>query len=418
MKKITIIIILFLFTFISVSLLALPILFDLIFSIFILFIFRNKYTSIAILNSLIIVMIFIIDLNIKNTEKYEYFFRAHEKYKTKKAKYQENISDIISMPYGDIYFLDSGLNNKRELIKVPRTQEFITDEHGIRNDKIKIEEAEIILVGDSFITANGNTQKDTPSNVLSEISGKKVAMLSYGGLNPTEYELIINKYINLIKKDAKIFVFYFAGNDFVKIEEKKYTSPKYIYWRGYEIPWLSGKIRFAYERLERNKDKFLLKIMSEKNYFLRNVRAKSHLIYRKFFSKLHNTGSPVQYFKIGDKTVGFYHTDGIDGDYITYIFQNKKILDRVNGFFYIPTKLQIYSNYIESAEMEKNYQLEFLKESYSKVDKPVHDLTEVLKFLAPEYLSKEEYLYWRDDTHWNYNGIFESMKYLNSTIKN
>ena len=31
------------------------------------------------------------------------------------------------------------------------------------------------------------------------------------------------------------------------------------------------KIRSGYERLERNKDKFLLKILSEKNYFLRNI---------------------------------------------------------------------------------------------------------------------------------------------------
>ena len=120
------------------------------------------------------------------------------------------------MPHGDIYFMDYGLNKERNLIKEPRTQEFITDSYGIRNNKTKIEDAEIILVGDSFITANGNTQKHIPSNVLSEISSKKVAALSYGGLNPAEYEFIINKYLNIIRKDAKIFVFYFSGNDFLQ----------------------------------------------------------------------------------------------------------------------------------------------------------------------------------------------------------
>ena len=420
LKKIFINLLLFTSTFLIVSLLAFPILFDFIFSILILIIFRKKYISIVILNFLIVIMVFAIDLSIKNEKKYEYFFRAHEKYKTKKAKYQKNISETISMPYGDIYFLDSGLNNKRELIKVPRIQKFITDSYGIRNDEIKIEEAEIILVGDSFITANGTTQEDMPSNILSKISGKKVAILSYGGLNPTEYELLINKYLKIIKPDAKIFVFYFAGNDFVKIEEKKEKKDKstdFIYWRGYEIPRLSGTIRFAYERLERNKDKFLLKILSEKNYFLRTVRAKSHLMYRKFFSKLHNTGSPIQYFEIGKKTVGFFHTDGMEGDYITYIFRNEKVLKRVNGFFYIPIKFQIYSDYIDSIEAEENYQLKFLKDSYSKINKPVYDLTKILKTSAPMYLSEEKYLYWRDDTHWNYNGIYESMKYLNSIIQ-
>ena len=363
-------------------------------------------------------MVFTIDLTSGKNEKYGYFFRAHEKYKTKKAKYQENVSDTIFVPYGDIYFMDSGLNTKRELIKVPRVQEFITDSYGIRNDKTKIEDAEIILVGDSFINGTGITQKHMPANILSKISGKKVASLTYNGLNPTEYELIINKYINIIKKDAKIFVFYFEGNDFIKINEPKISSSKYIYWRGYEIPKFSGKIRFVYEKLEKKKDLFLLRILSDKNYFLRNVRAKSHLMYLKFFSKLHNTGSGIKYFDIGNKVVGFYNTDyEINNEYVTYIFQNKKILERVDGFFFIPIKLRIYSDYIDSVKIDTNNPLKYLKSSYSQIDKPVYDLTKVMKFSVSKYLSEGKYLYWRDDTHWNHYGIYESMNYINSIIK-
>ena len=417
MKKLSLYIILFLLTFIIVSLLALPILFDLIFSIPILFIFRRNFFSIIILNFFIATMVFAIDLTSGKNEKHGYFFRAHEKYKTKKAKYQENVSDTIFMPYGDIYFMDSGLNKKRDLIKVPRVQEFITDSYGIRNDKTTIEDAEVILVGDSFITATGVTQKHIPANILSEISGKKVASLSYGGLNPTEYELIINKYLNIIKKDAKIFVFYFEGNDFIKIDKPKINSSKYIYWRGYEIPRFSGKIRFAYEKLEKKKDLFLLQILSEKNYFLRNVRAKSHLMYLKFFSKLHNTGSGIKYFNIGNKTVGFYNTDyEINNDYVTYTFQNKKILGRVNGFFFIPIKLRIYSDYIDSVKINTNNPLKYLKDSYSKINMPVYDLTDIMKLSVSKYLSEGKYLYWRDDTHWNHYGIYESMNYINSII--
>tara|TARA_B100001123_G_scaffold183398_1_gene210011 strand:+ start:999 stop:2264 length:1266 start_codon:yes stop_codon:yes gene_type:complete len=417
-KKLSLYIILFLVTFIAVSLLALPLFFDLIFSILILFIFRKKFFSIIILNFFIAIMVFTIDLTSGKNEKYGYFFRAHEKYKTKKAKYQENVSDTIFVPYGDIYFMDSGLSKKRESIKVPRVQEFITDSYGIRNDKTKIEDAEIILVGDSFINATGITQKYMPANILSKISGKKVASLTYNGLNPTEYELIINKYINIIKKDAKIFVFYFEGNDFIKINKPKVNSSKYIYWRGYEIPKFSGKIRFAYEKLEKKKDLFLLQILSDKNYFLRNVRAKSHLMYLKFFSKLHNTGSGIKYFNIGNKVVGFYNTDyEINNEYVTYIFQNKKILERVDGFFFIPIKLRIYSDYIDSVKIDTNNPLKYLKNSYSQINKPVYDLTKVMKFSVSKYLSEGKYLYWRDDTHWNHYGIYESMNYINSIIK-
>mgnify|MGYP006153202395 CR=1 FL=1 len=108
MKKIIIYSLLFISTIIVVSLLALPILFDLILTIFVLFIFRKNYPSIIIFNTLILVMMFVISSSFGKNEEYGYFYRAHEKYKTKKARYKKNISDTIFMPHGDIYFSDSG----------------------------------------------------------------------------------------------------------------------------------------------------------------------------------------------------------------------------------------------------------------------------------------------------------------------
>ena len=367
-------------------------------------------------------MIFIINLSIGKNEKHGYFYRGHEKHTTKNKSYKKNISDIIFMPHGDIYAIDSGLNAKRDLIKIPRVQEFITDSYGIRNNKTEIHDAEIILVGDSFIVGVGTTQKHIPANMLSQISKKKIASLSYGGLDPQDYESLISKHLDLIKKDSKIYVFYFEGNDFIKLNNKKnikkIDNKKFFEWRGYQIPHISGRIRFAYERLERNKDKFLLKVLSEKNYFLRNIRSKSHLFYRKFFSKLHNTGSPVKYFDVGGKLVGFLHGE-ISQDYQNYeayIFKNSKVLNRVDGIFFIPTKMRIYSPYIENVNYDTNDKLKYLMDSYSKLNIPVYDLSKNMSLLVNKYLSDGEYLYWRDDTHWNHNGIFISMKYVNTII--
>ena len=419
LRKIILYIILFFLTFFSICLVALPIIFDLIFSIIILYIFRKKIISIYILNFSLIILVFFINLTIGKDEKHGYFYRGHEKYTTKNKNYEKNVSDEIYMPFGDIYVLDSGLNEKRELIKVPRLQKFITDSYGIRNDKNKIENAEIILVGDSFITGNGTSQEHIPSNVLSKISQKKVSALTYGGLYPDDYESLINQYLNIIKKNAKIFVFYFEGNDFKKIEKKETLDKRYIYWRGYKIPKVSGTIRFAYERLERNKDKFLLKVLSEKNYFLRNLRAKSHLMYRKFFSRLHNTQSPVKYFKIGNQIVGFLHYESSKANdkYTTYIFKKTEILNRISAIFFIPTKINIYSDYIYDFKVADNNKFKYLKNSYSKLNIPVYDLSEIMKLQAQKYLSEDKYLYWRDDTHWNYNGIFEAMSYVNDIVK-
>ena len=42
----------------------------------------------------------------------------------------------------------------------------------------------------------------------------------------------------------------------------------------------------------------------------------------------------------------------------------------------------------------------------------VIDLTALLKLSAEKYQKKGEFIYWRDDTHWNVNGINEIMKYI------
>ena len=65
-----------------------------------------------------------------------------------------NISNEMLMPYGDI--IPNATCGIEESIIEPRTQKFITDKNGFRNDKVEIEDAEIVLVGDSFIYYHKN----------------------------------------------------------------------------------------------------------------------------------------------------------------------------------------------------------------------------------------------------------------------
>ena len=360
-------------------------------------------------------MILTINYTFGKNEKYGYFYRADEKYKTKKNTYKKNVNEKIFMPHGDLYVLDGGLNPKRNLIKEPREQIFITDSHGFRNNISKIENADIILVGDSFIVGNGTTQDHIPANILSKISNKKIASIAYGRTQPNDYEIMINKHLNIIRNDAKIYVFYFGGNDFAKeykeIIEKKISLSEKVYYIFYEL-------RDTYARIERAKDKFLLKTLSEKNYFLRNIRAKSHTLNRIVSSKLYKKEeSPVKYFQIGKKIMGFYYYENSLGisNYTTYIFKDKKILNRIAGIFFVPSKFNVYSDYLELNI--KNNKLKFLESSYLKLNIPVYDLSKIMKLKAKKYLTEDKYLYWRDDTHWNHNGIFVAMSYINKIIK-
>ena len=355
-------------------------------------------------------------------KEYEYFYRSHEKFTTKNKSYKKNVNSKIFMPHGDIYAIDSGLNKKRDLIKEPRQQEFITDNYGIRNNISEIKDAEIILVGDSFIAGTGNTQEYIPANILSELTNKKVASLSYGGLEPSHYEKFISNFLKIIKKDAKIYVFYFAGNDFTitksSSNNKEIDNSKYIQWHGYVLPKFSGKIRIAYERLERNKDKFLLKVLPGKNYFLKTIRAKSHLMYRKFFQTIHNTNSPIKYFKISNETVGFYHDNNFNPNHKhqTYIFKDQRVLNRINGIFLIPSKALVYSSYIETKINQGNSRILYLESKYYNHKIPVYNLSKILQNKVEYYLKNNQFLFWKDDTHWNKNGILESMKFVKNKI--
>ena len=414
-------VLLFVATFLVISLTAFPILFDLIFCIFIFILFRKNIFSIVVLNLLVITMVFVIDLTFGKNEEHGFFYRAHEKYSTKEKKYKPNISDTIYMRFGDLYFIDGGLDSKREKIVEPRIQYFKTDIHGLRNDRSTIENSDYILVGDSFISGQGTSQEDIPANILSDIINKNVATLSWAGNSPKDYEELIKSYLPKIKKNSKIFVFYFEGNDFEKkaINFEKITNEEnIIFWRGYSIPKWKATIRFAYERLERNKDKYLLKVFSEKNYFLRNIRSKTHLFNRKVLTTWTGTGSPIYYKMIKNNLVGFNYELLNENEYTfsTYIPNDPNVIDRINAVFYIPTKASIYSKFLNNTSKRTNKRLNILKDSFNSLNIPVYDLSEEMINNVPKYLLKNEYLFWRDDSHWNKNGIHVAMKFISKKL--
>jgi hypothetical protein len=413
---------LYLFTFISLSLLGFPIILDFLFAFFILIIFRKENKQTIFFNSLIILITIFINFGFGTNEKYSHFYRAHEKHTTKQKTYKKNINDIIYMPFGDIYVIDAGLDKRREQIKEPRKQIFITDNYGQRNNITDIEAADIIIVGDSFVVGNGVSQEYIPANILSKISGKKVASLAYGGLEPHHYEGLVDEYLKIIKPTAKIYIFYYDGNDFnSEINNENdviFDKSKYFFWRGNKIPIISGKIRFTYERLERAKDKFLLKVMSDKNFILRVVRAKSHILTRQFFSKLHNTKSPIKYFTINNQLNGFFYIgpSQFSDNQTSHIIKNKEVLKRINGIFFIPSKARVYSEKI-GINILKNHKIDFLEKNYSKKNIPIHDLTNIMTSKADKYLNDNKFLFYRDDTHWNPYGILEAMNFVHFTIR-
>ena len=93
----------------------------------------------------------------------------------------------------------------------------------------------------------------------------------------------------------------------------------------------------------------------------------------------------------------------------TYIIENPKILSKIKGIIFIPTKYRVYSEFFND-NVKINPGLDFLKENYLKKNITVFDLTPVMKKNAKKKLIENKYLYWRDDTHWNQLGIEVAME--------
>ena len=351
---------------------------------------------------------------ISNFDKEENaFYRSHDKFYYKNGIYKKNIDSQMMMPHGDTLAVDYCDKYKNKDIKEPRFQKFITDENGYRNDNIKIGDAEIILVGDSFIAATANTQAHTPANILQQITKKKTYSLTVIA-DPKNYELNIINHIDKINPKAKIYLFYFAGNDF----EYEMQDGKLKYFTTKQVSNFKYDIRLKYESLERTKDRWFIKrwgFIYERNYFYKKIRPKSQRYFKKILAISTDT-CPVFYRKINGQDIAFYYQPLKTYKSVsTHIIKDPKILKKIEMIFFIPIKYNVYSKFINNEDIDKN-DFNFLKDNYNKLGIDVVDLTDLLILSAEKYQKKGKFIYWRDDTHWNVNGINEVMKNIKELI--
>jgi hypothetical protein len=379
---------------ISIYILALPIWLDFIIWFFLLLTLKTNIQKLVLL-SLIILIAFLINMFTPTIDENKIFYRPHDKFSNLDS-YKKNVNINMDVEYGDLYHLDNSLNNKKEHIKQKRSIKFITDEYGFRNDINTINESRITLLGDSYIIGTGSSQEDIPSNQLSKISGLKVSSLAYVG-DPEDYEKLAIKYKDIVNKNSKFILFYFEGNDFW--ENKNITIP------------LDILIRKKYLHMEVNKDRILKKIYNNNNLFFRKIRRVSHLINKKYIYV--DQLSPVDIKKIGNSYVGFHKTYS-SRKKETYIFKDNEILDRIIGVFFIPTKSRTYSKFLNLRFSENSFN--YLLTNYKKLSIPVVNLSELFEREAIIHLKKKNYLYWRDDTHWNPLGIKIAMQCVNKFI--
>ena len=299
------------------------------------------------------------------------------------------------MKHGELPVLDVCNNFKVRISTLERKQVFITDKYGYRNSKTDIRNANLIIVGDSLISGGSASDENILSSKLNEFTNYETANLAMGGIDPKDYESILLENIHILDKKAKIL---FAENLFALPNKDK--IPKYSY-KDFVINKYKYKLRFGYERLERNKDKLFIEILNYQNFFYKKIRPKSQRLFKKNLTLWTNT-CLVRYNKINNVLHSFYWLNrGKEYNFKTHIISDNKILNRITKVFYIPTKASLYRNFLDKEKIinYKSNKFEFLQKKYREENIEVIDLTIPLKSNIKKYIKKNEYLFFKDDTY-------------------
>lgn len=318
------------------------------------------------------------------------FYRAHEKY-LNGQRYMPNIEENVRMPHGDLASID--INAPRELWE-PRNEYFKTDSLGYRNSA-EYKKGSHIINGDSFALGIGTDYADTIPAILRDKYGIENYSIAFPAA-PGDYERNAKDILNKVSEQSKILMFIFEGNDF-NIQESGKSSAS-----------LQGEIATTLDLY----DAFKFQIINAFESYLiypRRLGRLQRMLEKNLYSR---HGEEVEYFEIASRKVAFLKLHRTNsqaaGGYINATL-DPNVWNRVACTFFVPGKSRVYKNYLPeqiASEIKDPPPLfTSLAKSLKPFDTEMVDLSPTLQAAAEEYLEKGEFVFWRDDTHWNGNGM-------------
>lgn len=318
-------------------------------------------------------------------------YREHEKWvidtgsRSGYGRYVSYVNDRIEAPHGNLPALDF---TAPDSIRESRVIVFKTDGLGHRNDR-DYHRQELLLAGDSLVMCSGTSQEDSLVNVLKAEHGIDAYSIAHPG-DPDLYVSMIGRFLREINGSVRVLLFVFEGNDFVT------DSP---------LPTEPGPSR--YDQIKVRFAKTLSPVLQTPEILFN--------LSRQFERRLLGSGGVVEVHAIGGKDVGFYipYIDVACAPKLRLKIRRfpVDVRGRIEAVFLVPTKYRVYHPLLEETErgrrtvLTPSPALEALQRFFSPVGIPVIDLTPSLRARARELLPKGEYVYWRDDTHWNGAGI-------------
>lgn len=318
-------------------------------------------------------------INITGIER-SIYYRPHELMKSSRADFGEtfrsNTEFRMEAQFGDIEA------REKAGIREPHEIAYRTDSLGFRNPA-DYRQQDFVLVGDSFL-AGAN---DSESCLISEWLRKDHRLDTYnlgfpGDMN--DYVRRINAFRQINGNDFKLALFVFEGNDFRPFSNLAQTDddPLSSYHNYFKQSSLWRYTRWLYLRGSgKNKD-----------------RGRQALV--------HPIGELPMAFLSSEEPLANNRTPYTEA---SLRFTNALQLLKPNlvQIFFVPTKYRVYARWIASGGGHSlpNTQWEYLERAARQANVPVFDLTPALIQEAERLLPAGQYVYWRDDTHWNCHGM-------------
>ncbi len=306
------------------------------------------------------------------------YYRPHELIKSSDPDfggiYNPDMQISMNALFGDIEAME------KVGIKEPHEISYRTDGLGFRNPS-DYHGQKIVLVGDSFVAGANDTQ----SCLLSEWLRKSHEIDTYNLGFPGDMDDYVNR-VRAFRKvkgnDFRMALFVYEGNDFRPFSDKPVVKRTLL--ERYSDVFKSTSL-WRYSR----------------SLYLRGGKAR------------HGQPPPTPHVQeVGGNPVAFFSEDQpLISSRVPLLESNLNFVSAVQALkpnlieiFFIPVKYRVYAQWL-TQETLPNEQWNYLARVGKQAGIPVHDLTPVLVKEAERLLPLGQYVYWRDDTHWNCSGM-------------
>lgn len=339
------------------------------------------------------------------TESRPYYYRPEEVLTPTGAQKNEvgfhfkRSQSLLSfkMPFGDLAASALKAKDRKEIAE-PRVVDFFTDSLGYRNRKEYFGQ-KWVLFGDSFTVGSGTTQASTLSEQL--LNSYQIPTYNAGFPGPiASYVQNIEQFKGLHGENFKAAVLVFEGNDFT-CETDGVKAGRAEKWVGL-LTYIPAFIQ----------DCELYRLFFGMS--------------RKIAQRLGLSGQTnfVKIQSVQGEAVGFhegYILETLRAEdcwhWVRLEDSLKSVVSVIDLIVFIPTKYRVYSKHLDPPVfLEESTASRFMKKVSSRLGVQYLDLTVPLQKEAQKLLSQKQYVWWRDDTHWNAAGIAVAAKAIAERI--